>query len=208
MLQQIRNYLFQYKTAAIPEVGTFQVAYAPAVLDVASQELLPPSASIHFLGQHAVPAHQLQTFAGAFDANAELAGAALNQFGRAFKNGLQQEPFHWTGIGALELANDSQILFLPHTTENLLMPVPAQRVIRENVQHTVLVGDQQVTNAPEPEPVFEEAPSRSWSTIVAWVLLLIAAAFIVYYLYVHNWAPGASGLSQKPIIENSPVQHQ
>lgn len=209
MLQQIQSYLFQYKTVTVPEVGTFEVAHAPAVLDVANQLVAPPAPVVRFSQASVVSGHQLQRFALLFDADAQTAQEELARFGKAFKKGLQQEPFHWSGVGVLGITENSGVQFTVNGAGGLLMPVPAQKVLRENVQHHVLVGDQEVqTTADEFEAGLPEYPVRSWLLTICWVIVACAVAFILYYFYVHNWRAEASGLRQKVTIENSPVQHQ
>lgn len=209
MLQQIHHYLFQYKTVAIPEVGTFEVAHAPATLDVANQMVAAPQPVITFSPQSAVSQHQLQAFADALGNDAEEAGHELARFGEAFRNGLVQQPFIWEGVGAFRIAGNNQVQFSPNGSGGLLLPVPAQKVLRENVQHNVLVGDQELQySAGEFEDIFNDAPSRPWLLAVCWIVVACAAAFIAYYLYVHNWSVQASGMRQKVVVESSPVQHR
>lgn len=209
MLQQIQNYLFQYKTVTVPEVGTFEVTHSPATLDVANQLISPPMPAIRFSQSAAVSGHQLQTFAAALDNDVTVAEKELIHFGGAFKKVLEQESFQWNGVGVLALMENNQVQFSANDAGGLLMPVPAQKVLRENVQHNVLVGDQEVQyTADEFEAGLPEPPARSWLLAICLVIVACAVAFIVYYLYVHNWSAEASGLRQKATIQASPQQHQ
>lgn len=209
MLQQIQNYLFQYKKVTIPKVGTLEVTHLPAILDVASQAISPPAPVIRFSQQAAVSRHQLQALAAADDGDADAAENKLAQFGEALKSSLHQQPFHWQGIGVLGMSDETQVQFSASELGNLLMPVPAQKVLRENVQHNVLVGDQEVQyTADEFETGLPEYPVRSWLLTICWIIVACAAAFILYHLYTHNWSAESAGLQQKATIEASPKQHQ
>ncbi len=209
MLQQIQDYLFQFKKAVVPEVGTFEVVHAPATLDVANQIIAPPVSKVHFSQPSNVSPHQLQAFAPHFDNDSATAEQELAQFGNAFKKSLEQEAFQWNGIGVLGLMENRQVQFSANTTGNLLMPVTAQKVLRENVQHNVLVGDQEVQyTADEFEAGLPEYPVRSWLMTICWIIIACAVAFIFYHLYVHNWSAEGTGLRQKATMQASPVQHQ
>lgn len=208
MLQQLQDYLFQYKTVVIPGIGSFQIQEQPATLDMANQLLLPPSYVLTFNRQVSVPQHQLQSLAAAFDNNKEAAETELANFGEALYYRLQQQTFSWQGVGALELSSDV-VQFTPYGMDSFLEPVAAQRVLRANVQHTVLVGDQEVRYAAaEYEPALVERKSRPWVLIIGWIIALLALLFWGYHLYTNNWKPEASGLQQKPVIEDAPVQHR
>ncbi|OLY92348.1 hypothetical protein SAMN05444008_115123 [Cnuella takakiae] len=208
MFQQLQDYLFQYKTVAIPGVGTFEVIDRPASLDVANQLLLPPSYAIQFSRQAAVPRHQLQALAAGFDNNAESAEAALSQFGTTLQQQLQQAPLAWQGVGALEWSG-SQVQFVPTTVDGMLSAVPAQRVLRENVTHTVLVGEQEMRyTADEYEATLQQDKPRDWFLIIGWIIALVSILFLLYHFYLNNWAPHASGLRQKPAVSEMPVQYK
>lgn len=193
---------------AIPGVGTFAVIDKPASLDVANQLLLPPSYAIQFSRQANVAHHQLQTLASGFDNNAESAEAALAQFGTSLQQQLQLAPLAWEGIGALEWSG-SQVHFVPSTHDGILSPVAAQRVLRENVTHTVLVGEQEMRyTADEYEASLQQDKPRDWFLIIGWVIAAISILFLIYHLYINNWAPQASGLRQKPAVGEMPVQYR
>lgn len=208
MFQQLQDYFFQYKTVVIPGVGMLRMEQQPANLDMANQVLLPPLFEIKFTQQTLVPQHQLQSLAAAYDNNTDIVQEQLVRFGEAFKGTLQQQPFHWNGVGVLELGGNN-IQFVPNGTDKLLLPVAAQRVLRENVQHTVLVGDQEMKRTAEAyEAEISEKKFRAWSVIIGWIIALIALAFLGYYFYNSNRVPEASGLQQKPVVEDAPVQYR
>jgi hypothetical protein len=209
VLQQIQSYLFKYKAVAVPEVGTFELVHAPAVLDIANQLVGPPESVVQFSAQSEISRHQLDAFALTYDLDAAVAEQELVRFGKAFKTSLLQPPFHWNGIGDLGMTENGQVRFSANGAGTLLMPVPAQKVLRENVQHNVLVGDQEVQySATEFEAAVPDNPVRSRLMAICWIIVACAVLFILYYLYIHNWSAEAAGLQQKPFIENSPVQHQ
>jgi hypothetical protein len=209
VFQELHHYFFQYKTLGIPGVGTLQLVHQPAMLDVVNQQLLPPRQKIKFSRQVNVGAHQLQVLAYAFNNDKELVQEELTRFGEALRSRLQEQPFSWHGVGRLELEG-AYIQFQPQTGDApFLEPVAAQRVLRENAQHTVLVGDtERYLSAGEYQAALEEdKPRRSLVVLIGWIIALFALAFIGYHIYISKGNPLASGLQQTPEIESAPVQH-
>lgn len=189
-------------------MGTFAVTEQSATLDVANQLLLPPSYAIRFSSEADVPAHQLQTLAAGFDNDTDTAEAELARFGAALHQRLQQQAFTWQGVGALTMAS-AQVHFAPATPAPLMNPVAAQRVVRENVEHTVLVGDLEKRYTAEAyEASLAATRRRDWFLIVGWIIAILAFAFLVYHLYINNFAPEGSGLRSKPEIGAMPRQYR
>lgn len=206
MFQELNSYFFQYKTVCIPQVGTFKIVQQPAVFDVVNQRLLPPQAEVLFTQKAEVPQHQLQMLAHAYDNNTQTTEEALGHFGKNFKYRLQQQPFSWQGVGELAL-DESNIQFKPQTC--VLAAVPAYKILRENVQHSVLVGDTEMQLSAEVPA--EEAlilKKRSVAMILGWICLLLAAVFIIYQLYQHRGKVTATGLQQKASMQRTPLQYK
>jgi hypothetical protein len=208
VFQELHQYFFTYKTVGIPGVGTLQLVQQPATLDVVNQQLLPPHHQVHFSRQATVEAHQIRTLAYAYNNDPDLVAEELTRFGEALRSRLQEQPFSWQGIGRLELEG-AYIQFQPQVEQAWLEPVAAQRVLRENVQHTVLVGnvERQMTTEEYQSELLEDAPRRSWVVLVGWIVALLSLIFIVYHIYNANSPVAASGLQQKVDIEQAPVQH-
>lgn len=193
---------------AIPGVGTFALTEQAATLDVANQLLLPPAYAIRFSTEAEVAAHQLQTLAAGYDNDAETAKLELVRFGAALQQQLQSAVFHWQGIGALRLAN-AQVQFEPHSQRTLLAAVPAHRVLRKQVTHTVLVGDQEMRYTAEAyEASLATQRKRDWFLIIGWIIAVLAFTFLAYHLYTGNFAPESSGLRRKPEMATQPQQYR
>ncbi|WP_132055495.1 hypothetical protein [Pseudocnuella soli] len=209
MFQELHQYFFTYKTVGIPGVGTLQLVQQPAQLDVVNQQLLPPHHQVHFSRQAMVEEHQIQMLAYAYNNDTNLVAEELTRFGEALRSRLQEQPFSWQGIGRLELEG-AYIQFEPQDANTAMLdPVAAQRVLRENVQHTVLVGDveRHMSTEEYQSELLEDAPRRSWVVLVGWIVAILSLLFIAYHIYIANSPTAASGLQQKVDIEQAPVQH-
>lgn len=201
MLQQLNQYLFQFRSLTLPQFGTIRLSMQAARLDVVEHLIYPPVYQPHFVTNDKVSDHQLEYFAAQLQADEHAAAEFLAKAGETLKSKVEAGPLDWSGIGTF-IYNNRQLQLTPHTDETLA-PVAANRVMRQNAQHAVLVGDQVVISDPTAERV-EEARRRDYWVIAAWVLTVLAILFIVYYLYRQQGSPQASGLQNSV----QPMQQQ
>ncbi|MGZ3847107.1 MAG: hypothetical protein ACXVBH_13685, partial [Flavisolibacter sp.] len=77
-----------------------------------------------------------------------------------------------------------------------LQPISAEKVIRQNVQHSMLVGDREMNTQQVNEVLTRVEYKRPWFVILGWVLLIVSVVAIVIYLYVHNFETSSTGLGR------------
>ena len=98
----------------------------------------------------------------------------------------------------------NEIQFLPE--KNILtveMPVAAEKIIREHAEHTVLVGEQEMTSTEMEElltPVLTIKKSRWW--ILPLIIGIVVLAFLGWYFYEHGLDVSSIGNNQKAVSEN------
>lgn len=175
MLETLTAHLLQTNKLHIPYVGTFRVENQPAVLHFADRLLYPPQSKIIFEATTDSDRTDPDFMAGE-----NLSEDTMTAFGQKLRNRLATGPVIWSGVGTLELTGN-QIFYHPHHTHGLL-PVPANKVLRENRQHAILVGDQQHSSADI--SFMEEGVNKKKTWLwVGWLLLLIALLLIGWILY-------------------------
>ncbi len=203
MLQQLNQYLFQFKALTLPSFGTIKLVAQPARLDVVEHLIYAPAYQPHFSTDDDVSDHQVEYFSAALQKDEADVEAYFINAGEILMQQAEKGPFNWSGIGTFEY-NNHKLHFNPEEA-HALAPVPARRVIREGAQHTVLVGDQLIVSDPNAEAV-EDGSRRDYWVIAAWVLVVLAVLFIAYYLYQNNFSPQASGLqSGAPSAQPAPT---
>ncbi|RYZ61463.1 MAG: hypothetical protein EOO14_04985 [Chitinophagaceae bacterium] len=198
MFKQLTNYLLQYRQVSIPSVGTIRLVRQPAQLDVAAKIITPPSYRTEITSGDAVPEHQLAYLSASLGDEKHTVLDRLSVFGQRLQQQLRGDGFDWKGIGLIESDGGQNVI-----TPSGLQPIPAERVLRQDAEHNVLVGDQEMTST-QMTGRREEVPSiavgkRSLSIIIGWVLLAFAILFIVFLLYQGKFRIGATGSKQSPI---------
>lgn len=200
---ELHQYLSQYKQVSIPEVGSIELEYEPASLDVASKMILPPAYRPQFSNKDAVREHQLHFLAAGLHTEQQLVQEQLQHFGKELKRKIQHDAFVWRGLGKLQ-HSDARILFHADALPNeRLQPVIAQKILRENVRHTVLVGEQEVQKSTALEDAAPGVEKKSYATLIGWMLIAAAAVFIFFMLYKGNFQTPASGNKTKIVPAQS-----
>lgn len=198
VLDQLTKYLVQYKRVSIPAVGTILLVQRPSELNVADKTILPPSFTAQLNEEDAVPEHQLQFLAGSLKEEKETVLARLQDVGNKLKKQVNSDGFEWQGIGTIRRSDAPVTVSLP-----ALQPLSAERVLRQNAEHNVLVGDQQMTStqiAGLREEELEEGrkTKRSVLVIIGWIILLLSILYIIFILYQGKFRVGATGSKYAP----------
>ena len=195
MLNYLTTYLFQYKSVSIPHVGTLQIVQQPPQLNVVDKIILPPSFSVVIKKEEDVSMHQLQYLENILQKGRDNIVSDLRFFGDKLQEKINGPGFEWAGLGTITRSTQTIPL-----VAGSLEPVPAERVMRHDAQHKVLVGDQHMVSGgtTSEEIVEEDVARRSILVIIGWVLLLLSLAFIAFQLYAGKFRINAAGSKQAP----------
>ncbi|MBD0378096.1 MAG: hypothetical protein ICV51_21020 [Flavisolibacter sp.] len=203
MLAQLTSYLLQYKRVSIPHVGSFVLQKQPPQLNFAERLIHPPVYIVLYYETVQVGDHQLQCITNSLPDRTSIL-QQLEQFGKALKRRIEKGVFTWNGIGHLHWEND-KVVFEPHDINAGLQPVAAHKVIRENVTHVVLVGDQEKKSS-EMLPSMQSKNDairrkRNNSIMIGWIIVAATVVFILYYFFTHGSHTEQTGLRAKPSIK-------
>lgn len=196
MLPQLTKYLLQFHQVHIPSIGTVRLVQQPATLDVAAKLLHPPVYMLRFSEDGWLTKHQLWYFGSQLHYEEEATRRSLEDIGAELKKAMAYQPFVWNGIGTFHY-NNEKLQFEPQQQVSFLQPITVERVLREGVQHSVLVGDQVILSDGNTEIAEERERQWNWSHIAGWAVVILALFFILFFLYQHQFNPTATGLHQK-----------
>jgi hypothetical protein len=197
VLNLLTNYLLQYRKVNIPSVGSITLVQQPAQLNIADKVILPPAFVAEIGQEEHIPDHQLFFLSAALQEERAAVIQQLNALGERLRERIQAGGFYWKGIGLIRESREPMRLSL-----SALSPVPAERVLRPDAEHNVLVGDQQLTSTQltalkeEVEEVTEK--ERSVFVIVGWVVLFLSILYIIFVLYQGRFRVGSTGSRQAP----------
>jgi len=196
MLNYLTKYLLQYKTVSVPGVGTLCLVHQPPRLNVADKLIEPPSYVVEIKNGDDISDHQLLFLSSLANKGKEAVENELNSFGNTVQQKINNGGFNWAGLGLIK--NDTRTLPLSVTS---LQPLAAERVIRQDAKHTVLIGDREVSSA----HIFERSSEtvvhekkRAVSIQIGWILLLLSLLATALLLYLGKFNVNASGSKLPP----------
>ena len=193
MIPLLNSYLFQNKMISIPGLGSIYIERIPAQSDFVNKQLLPPSFHYRFDKYFDVPDKDFFNYIASENEIADYEAIKLyNEWAFEFRNKIGvNHAVKWEGVGTLKKDISGEIIFEPfsYASANLL-PVPAVRIIRLNSQHTMLVGDKEVTNVEMSGYLQESTESTYVEKESWWIYALILAAVALIFIFFHFYKYG------------------
>lgn len=188
VLNYLTAYLIQQKKLSIPGVGTLRLVQHPAQLNVAEKRIEPPSFSVEVGAEEEVSIHQLNFLNNTLGQKDEGSLQSLQSFGRAMHRQMNEGGFEWERIGTFSAT-------LPAVSVAALEPVYAEKVIRQDVSHTMLVGERELTSAQVADLKTKDKSGRKFvlSISIGWLLLLLSLVGIAFLLYSGRFKTSAAG---------------
>jgi hypothetical protein len=180
------SYLIQKKSMTVPGFGSFFVERLPAKNDFASKQFLPPSYSVAFDPEQLnVPDHQLEFLAFRTGKTAEQVKDQLSAWGQKLAARIQNSTkLTWPSLGDFTVGAEGNILYSPVALPAVGNPVGFTHVLRENIEHSLQVGEEEMSNT-EMELFLEEQrdahKTDTWRS--ASVILLILIILLLGYRF-------------------------
>jgi hypothetical protein len=196
MWQVLNAYLFQHRSISIPGLGTIYLETMPANVDVAERTMQPPAYQFRFDKYFDAPDKEFFAFVAAQRNILDYEAIKwYNEFSFELRNRIRaEEEVSWDGVGILKKDGSGGVLFEPAPAPlPFLKPVPAMRVVRQDAQHSMVVGDRERTSGEMNEWLQEHGRHRrrlSW-WIIAIVLAVLALGFLGWYFYTHGLSTGS-----------------
>ncbi len=173
-------------------MGSFKLIELPATLDFADRLIYPPAQQVNFFEKEERDEDQIIFISESIGVDTDNAERQLLELGQHLKNKIQQSAFNLKGLGRLEYL-DEKFVFHPYE-KSLLLPVTANKVIRENTHHAVLVGEQEMQSNNMHEVRHIRAKQIPVYILIALIILILAIVFIAYRFYSKGFGASAAGL--------------
>ena len=222
------SYLLQHKSISIPGLGSMYIERIPAQTDFVNRRILPPDYHFRFDKYFDAPDKDFFTYLAKQQNIADYEAIKwYNEWAYELRSKLREgQNVEWEGIGTLKKDISGEIVFeSAGRIPSLQEPTPANRVIHTHSQHTMLVGDQEVTRkisnidnapaatdennvisgdeqqAPNPNepyhyPWEEEKPKKKGWWFFALVIAALALGVIFFRVYKSGFVTSAAGNHQ------------
>jgi len=211
MYGELHQYLVLHKQLNVPGIGTFIVERTPAGVDIASKIVNPPSYSIALHHSNATPSQKIFSWlSDILNIPERDASSRFNDFAFEIRNKIMAgEKLEWDGVGTLSKGMAGEIRF-EAALKGLTFgpPVPANKVIRENAELTVRVGEEEKTSTEMLERLNGTEEKKSYWWAAALIIGLLAFVFIAWYFSSNGFNTSSTGNLQKMEPKNETPAYQ
>ena len=115
----------------------------------------------------------------------------------------------WTGIGTLKKDPGQEINLDPSLKEfTYEAPVIARKVIRENAEHTIRVGEEEKTSVEMLEYFHHEEPKKNFWWAWALAIGILITIFIGWFFSEHGLKPLSTANNQKMQSQVAPPTYK
>ncbi|HUR10819.1 MAG TPA: hypothetical protein VM012_05595 [Flavitalea sp.] len=203
MIDVLNSYLVQYNKISIPGLGTIQLERIPAQSDFINKQILPPAYKYRFDKYFDVPDKEFFTYLAVQKQIPDYEAINVyNEWAQHLRNTITPtRQVVWNHVGTLRRDLNGEVIFeSAGPVDANYEPVNAIRVIHSNAEHTMIVGDREISTREMSELLGEEAPveveKESW-WLYALIIIALSLIVIFFHFYKNGLTPGSFGNQQK-----------
>lgn len=192
MMDVLKSYLVQHKSINIPGLGTIYLERIPARVDIVNKQLLPPQYIYKFDKYFDAPDAAFFSYLAAHKKIEDYEAIKwYNELAYNLRAQIRaEETAEWEGIGIFKKDDSSEIIFEDYNQQPAgLVPVAANRIVRSDASHIILVGDRETTTTQMSALLKDNVhvEKESW-WVYALILAAIALCILFFYFYQHGWS--------------------
>ena len=182
MHQYLQKYLALHQKLSLPGIGIFSTATQPASADFIAKTIHAPSHEIIFTHDESATDENFPWFLVKETSIGELdAMQHWKEYLQMLKLSLaNNEAWQIAGIGTLRNENDSIQFESENSIQKFFPAITAEKVLRENAQHIIKVGEDEKTSSEMHELLNRETVKDNW-WIGALVLAIIGVLMVFAY---------------------------
>jgi len=195
MRHTLYEFLVLHKRLSLPGIGTISIQQESSQLDITSRQFTPPYINYSLDPGNDSPAKKLFEWISASLGITEWeAIKAVNDFSFSFNSEIaEKKEVIWDKIGTFKKDGAGHLKLDTETSLQWELPVIAEKVIRQKAEHTILVGEKE-RSAAEMEEYFADTPvKRSYTWLIAAILIVAAIMFIGWYFSENGFKPASAG---------------
>ncbi|QNA42898.1 DUF4229 domain-containing protein [Lacibacter sediminis] len=210
MVELVLRYLSFQKRVSLQGIGTFSVEHLPARLDFPNRLLYAPEFILHYsssvTGTDEQFEHWLQK---ELNVDREEVKTLQQNLSTEFQRTLSEKgEMTLNGLGVFT-KDEQKLLHFSSLYEAVKgNPVTAEKIIRKNTSHSILVGEQEKTSEEMTELLtgVKRKPLNLWWMIVLALFLSAIISILLFANYSPQWSK--QGNNQKLKLNEAPPLHK
>ena len=194
MQQIICNFLFRHGYCPLPSVGSLAISTEASKLILGEQRILAPRSKIQLLPQELSRQPLVEFIANTQATDVQTANENLENFVAEIKGLKEKEDVIIGEAGKFEVDENGYLIFTEQKIfTNYFPEVKANRVVRADQSHDILVGDKESNREKMTEYFSNEkvvGPGRTWLWISLGLLITIGLIIFLLKTPAANHASG------------------
>jgi nucleoid DNA-binding protein len=210
MVDLVLRYLSFQKKVSLQGIGTFSVEHLPARLDFPNRLLYAPEFILHYSSSAAGTDEQFEHWLQKeLNVGGEEVKTLQQNLSAEFQRTLSEKgEMTLNGLGVFT-KDEQKLLHFSSLYETVKgNPVTAEKIIRKNTSHSILVGEQEKTSAEMTELLTgtKRKPLNLWWMIALALFLSSLIAILLFANYSPQWS--RQGNNQKLKLNEAPPLHK
>lgn len=210
MVDLVLRYLSFQKKVSLQGIGTFSVEHLPARIDFPNRLLYAPEFILHFSSSATGNDEQFENWLQKeLNVDKEEVKTLQQNLSADFQRSLSEKgEMTLNGLGVFT-KDEQRLLHFSSLYETIKgNPVPAEKIIRKNTSHSILVGEQEKTSVEMTELLTgsKRKPLNLWWIIVMALFLSALVAILYFANYSPQWSK--QGNNQKLKVKEAPPLHK
>lgn len=210
MVDLVLRYLSFQKKVSLQGIGTFSVEHLPARLDFPNRLLYSPEFILHFSSSVTGKDEQFENWLQKeLNVDKEEVKTLQQTLSADFQRSLSEKgEMTLNGLGVFT-RDEQKLLHFSSLFEAIKgNPVTAEKIIRKNTSHSILVGEQEKTSVEMTELLTgsKRKPLNLWWIIVVALFLSALVAILYFAIYSPQWSK--QGNNQKLKLNEAPPLHK
>jgi hypothetical protein len=210
MFESLYLFLIRQKQLCLPGIGTLSLQTSPAVAEFVDRSFLAPQFSFVFEEKEFSTKKIFSWLAASFGITEREAVIKFNDFLFDLKREVETgNRVTWNGVGSFSRTAGGIVFHPEKKNARFQHPVVAEKVIRENAEHTMLVGEREKTSTQMTQMLSGKAPiaveeKRSHWWLWPLVLIIISFIFLGWYFSAHGVNVSSTGNSTHLKVDEAP----
>ena len=209
MQKLLANYLFQYKNCALPQIGTLNIKFESAALEMGVQKIHAPLNKIIFTNEITDSKSLTEYIAANKNISFDEAAYQLKNISTEILNLKDGQEFLLDNVGAFTRSPNNKLLFTEVKEEAFFAPsVYAERVIHPDDSHSILVGDKETDRNSMTEFFTDSVPVEKDKWWI-WAIVIFILSAVMIFIYLNDDIKNSSfGVSHKYEISKPTTQYK
>jgi hypothetical protein len=206
----LKEYLLFKKKLPLAGLGVLYLQREPARFDVGSRQFLPPQHLYEFRNGSVEPIAELVDWLS-LRLGIDTADA-ISRYQRfcddAMRTLNQQNTLTWKGWGVWKKDEQGNLHFNSDGGEWQLAPVVANKIIRDNAEHQIRVGEDNRSSVEMNQLLQKKKDAFPVEKLIIWSWVALALLWLGWHLYQHPFSTSSFANPTPAKVQSSPKNYQ